>query len=108
MRHTKTILTVFVVTICVLVVGMIGYIVWRERARTGFSGCNLAHLNVAKTECLSAKMKLEYAQSDTNTPSDELDVLRERVAKAEVELKKWDEHVRKYGHLSGTATTEIK
>lgn len=88
-----------------IVVWLVGYIAWREHARSSFAGCNLAHREAARTECSSAKMELDYATSDTNKTPAELQVLSQRVARAEADVTKWDAHVRKYGHLCGTGRT---
>ena len=89
--------------ICQLVSRMEEHVAWREQARTTFSGCNLAHLNIAIIDRYKAELDLKMAEENTNTPPEEIEALKQRVKTAEAEFQKWDNNVKKYGHLHGTA-----
>lgn len=84
------------------------YIGWREHARSQFSGCNMAHREVARVEVESLEIELRYAMVDKTASPFESQTLSQRLSRAQADLQKWDRHVRRYGHLCGTKADETR
>jgi hypothetical protein len=105
MTIKRKIVVALAVAFVAIVSWPVGYIAWREYARSTFAGCNLANREMARVECLSAKMELDRAKTDGNMSPAELQILSQHVAMAEADVIKWEAHVWKYGHLEGTGTS---
>lgn len=108
MTIRRKIVITLAVAFAAIVLWFVGYIAWREHARSAFSGCNLALHERARVECSSVRMEMDYAKADTNTMPAGFLAISQRLAKAEADVTKWEAHVRKYGHLCGNGQPKAR
>jgi len=81
-----------------------GYGCWRNNERSKIRGCNLTNLEMARLEVCFLEAELKCALSQTNTVSEDQQILTQKLTSAKINLEKWQKHVKKYGHLCGTGT----